>query len=61
MQQSPRTIQIDPKLALGAGIGIGVSAIYLLVHLWPVILVMGAGWLMVKGIGSDDKEEEENT
>jgi len=41
---------LNPLVAIGVGIGIGACAIILLVHLWPLVILGGAAYLIFKGL-----------
>lgn len=41
---------IGSKIPLGIGIGIGICSIWALIELWPVIILGGAAYLIVKGL-----------
>lgn len=52
----------DSRVPLGIGIGIGVAGVWALVELWPLLLLGGATYLIVKGMEEDynsDKEKPE--
>lgn len=51
----------DPKIPLGIGIGIGITSIWALVELWPVLLLGGAAYLVVKGLEEDHTEKQEKS
>lgn len=52
---------IDPKIPLGIGIGIGTAGVWALVELWPLILLGGAAYLVVKGLDDDHTSGQENS
>lgn len=49
----------DPKVPLGIGIGIGAASVWALVELWPLLLLGGAAYLVVKGLESDHTDGQE--
>lgn len=50
----------DPRVPLGIGIGIGAAGVWALVELWPLFLLGGAAYLVVKGLREDHINDQEN-
>lgn len=40
----------EKQIPLGVGIGIGVCSVWALIELWPIIVLGGAAYLVVKGL-----------
>lgn len=53
--------QVNPLVAVGLGIGIGVCTLYALLELWPVLALGGAAYLMYRGAKPQPNKQEENT
>ena len=47
---------INPLIAIGLGIGAGVCGLWVLLEMWPIILLGGAGYLILKGVEQNTKE-----
>lgn len=47
---------INPLIAIGLGIGIGVCGLWMLIEMWPLIILGGAGYLILKGVEKNIKE-----
>lgn len=47
------------KTSLGVGIGIGACAAWLAVELWPLFVVGGAGYFLLKNSSSNDSSQKE--
>jgi len=50
--------KISPLVPLGIGIAIGGSALWLLIELWPILLVGGGIALALGGMTNTSKESE---
>jgi len=48
-----------PLFMIGVGAGAGICAIWLLVELWPLLLLGGAAWLAYKGLESQAAKTQE--
>jgi hypothetical protein len=46
-------------VTFGLGVGAGVCSIWLLIELWPLVLLGGAGYLVLKGM--ENSRIKENT
>lgn len=48
-----------PLVMLGIGVGAGVCGIWLLIELWPLLLLGGAAWLTYKGLELQSSKAQE--
>lgn len=48
----------DSLLSLGLGIGIGALSLWVVIELFPLIVLSGAGYLVLKGLQTKNLEEE---
>jgi len=51
----------NPLIPLGLGIGIGICSLWLLIELWPLVILGGAGYLVVKGMQGQTTKKKETT
>jgi len=63
MADENNTLTSANLISLGVGIAIGAGLLFALVHIWPVIILAGAGYCIQKGlhlsgdkVGAEDAE-----
>jgi len=47
---------LNPLVALGLGAGVGVCSLWVLIEVWPVLVLGGAAYLVYKGTQQSNKE-----
>jgi len=53
-----QTSKSNPLVPLGLGIGVGVCSLWLLLEVWPLVVLGGAGYLVYKGMESQNSKKE---
>lgn len=53
-----QTNKSNPLVPLGIGIGVGVCSLWLLLEIWPLVVLGGAGYLVYKGMESKNPKKE---
>ena len=48
----------SPLVSLGIGMVVGVGALFLLLELWPILVVGGGVYLVLKGLTNQASAEE---
>ena len=52
--------KLNPLVALGLGAGIGVCSLWILLEIWPALVLGGAVYLIYKGTQNKKKETQHN-
>ena len=52
--------QSNPLLPIGFGIGIGACSLWAIAELWPLLIIGGAGYLVVKGLENQYNNSQES-
>ena len=52
--------KLNPLVPLGSGIGVGVTALWAAVELLPLAVMVGAGYIVVKGLEKSNKNTEDS-
>ena len=47
---------LNPLVAMGVGIGVGVCGLWILLETWPILILGGAAYLVYKGVQKTTKE-----
>ena len=56
-----KEITSNPLVPLGLGIGVGICSLWLLLEVWPLLMLGGAGYLVYKGMEKQNSKEKETT
>ena len=51
---------MNALVPLGLGVALGGSALWLLVELWPLLIIGGGAALLLKGMGSETTPNKES-